>query len=245
MKLQKLHRTLPLLALLLAVLLNSCGELFTFEPTVPPATMTLDRHELLLMVGDRATLTPTFDPDTVRNTTLYWMSGDPDIVTIEDNEIVAMGEGEAAVTAISMEMRIYDTCHVTVQRPWSVIEGQYAYEMLLYLDATLDGQPLQPHQLLGAFCDDEVRGVGESKEAFGIPYTVLRIHSYNNPRGPFDPALNPQDPLYPDDEEQAPERFVLRLYDRHTLRLYESPDTITFDGETHGTLSDLIHVNFK
>ena len=87
MNLQKLHRTLPLLALLLAVLLNSCGELFTFEPTVPPATMTLDRHELPLMVGDRATLTPTFDRDTVRNTTLYWMSGDPDIVTIEDTEI--------------------------------------------------------------------------------------------------------------------------------------------------------------
>lgn len=245
MKYSKLHRTLPLLALLLAGLLTSCGELFSFEPTVPPATMTLDRHELLLMIGDRTTLTPTFDPDTIRNTTLYWMSDDPDVATIEDNEIVAVGEGETVLTAISMEKRIYDTCHVTVQRPWSVIQGNYPFEMMLYLDVTVEGQPLQSHHLLAAFCDDEVRGVGEAKEAYGISYTAMRIHSRNNPHPPFDPVLHPQDPLYPNDEEQQPERFVLRLYDRQTLHLYESPDTITFDGETHGTLSDLIHVDFQ
>lgn len=227
------------------LMLTSCGELFQFEPTVPPVSMTLDRHELTLMEGDRTVLTPTFDPDTVRNTTLFWVSSNPDVVTIEDNEIVALHEGEATLTAISVEMRIHDTCHVTVSSPWSVNAGNYAYDMIMYLNVTVDGQPLEPHQLMAAFCDDEVRGVAQLRETNGIRYVMLRIYSHNNPQGPFDPQMNPQDPLYPNDEEQAPERFILRVYDRQTLRMYESPEVITFDGETHGTLSNLIPLNFE
>lgn len=226
-------------------LFASCGDLFQFESTPEPAAeMELDRHDLALMVGDHYTLTPIFNPDTLHNKALFWASDHNNVVTFDGNELVAIGEGEAVVTAISVETRGYDTCHVVVFRPWEVDAGEYAYDMVLYAHATLDGKPLvEDRQLVGAFCGKELRGVGQMRQQQDISYMVLRIYSHFSPHAPYG-ELNPQDPLYPYDGERDAEQFVLRLFDRDTHSLYELPEKITFDGEAHGTLSNLFPLAF-
>ena len=39
----------------------------------------------------------------------------------------------------------------------------------------------------------------------------------------LDNDKNPQDPLYPFEPEEQPEKFVFRIYDHQTHQLYESP----------------------
>ncbi|MBQ9357775.1 MAG: hypothetical protein IJT98_10880 [Prevotella sp.] len=230
---------------LFGALLSSCGDLFQFEGAPEPAAeMELDRHDLALMVGDRFTLTPIFTPDTLHNKALYWISDHNDVVTFDDNQLVALTEGEAVVTAISVETRQYDTCHVVVFRPWEVNAGEYAYDMVLYANATLGGKPVvEGRQFVGAFCGKELRGVGQMRQQQDISYMVLRIYSHFSPYTPYG-GLNPQDPLYPYDGERDAEQFVLRLYDRDTHTFYQLPNTITFDGEAHGTLSNLYPLEF-
>ena len=57
-------------------------------------------------------------------------------------------------------------------------------------------------------------------------------------------------PLLPEDgAELTPdvhrEVITFRCYDKKKLRLYECPVTVDFDGETHGTLSNLYKINFE
>lgn len=233
-----------LLLWLLTALLSSCGDLFSFTPApAPGVTMTLSHHRLTLMPGSRFTIEPAFSPDTLANKAVYWLSEDTTVATFQGNELVAVGPGETIVTAISVQTRGYDTCRVVVTPAFAVATGEYLYDMLLYCHITVGGQPLQPHQHVAAFCGNEVRGVARLQQQHGISYHVMRIFSYRNPEGPFT-DVNPQDPLYPYDDPQQPERFVVRLYDERTQQFAELPDTIVFDGETHGTLSSLYPLHF-
>jgi hypothetical protein len=57
-------------------------------------------------------------------------------------------------------------------------------------------------------------------------------------------------PLVPDDGVDPnpigyQESIVFRCYDKKKLRLYECPVTVDFDGQTHGTLSNLYKINFE
>ena len=57
-------------------------------------------------------------------------------------------------------------------------------------------------------------------------------------------------PLVPDDGVDPnpwiyQETISFRCYDKKKLRLYECPITVEFDGETHGTLSNLYKIDFE
>ena len=244
-KVQRRVEKLLTFSLLSLLTLTSCGDLFDFEPTVSPYHMEFDRHEYYIMVGDTGAITPIFDPDTISNMTVYWMSKDPSIVTFYDNKIVAVQMGETTVTGVSIEYQIYDTCRVYVLPRWMVVDAEnYPYDMVVYANPSFDGQPLTTRQDVAVFCDQEIRGIGEWKEWNGVRYMRFRIYSRYNPFGPFDNDKNPQDPLYPFEPEEQPEKFVFRIYDHQTHQLHESPDTLTFDGEAHGTLSSLYELKF-
>lgn len=232
-------------ALAVALATASCGDLFDYQPTVSPYKMTFDRHEYWIMAGDTGRIIPLFDPDTISNMTIYWMSADHDVVTFDDNDLVAVGQGETTVTGVSTEYQIYDTCHVYVMPQWQVDDTQgYAFDMVVYARVTRDGQPLNDRQVVAAFCGKEVRAVGERRRVGDIDFTLFRIYSRYNPLGPFNPDWNPQDPVYPYEPEEQPEAIEFRLYDHATQEMLTAGHTITFDGEAHGTLSNLYEINF-
>ena len=233
-----------ILLYLLLLLLTACGDLFDFQNTVSPYSMAFDRHEYILMVGDTGQINPIFDPETISNMSVYWMSNNPSVATFVDTRLVALAPGETTVTGVSIEYQIYDTCHVSVLPLWAVLDiDGYPYDMVVYANPTLNGQPLTDRQSVAAFCGDEVRGVGEWREWAGIRYMQLRIYSRYNPRSPYS-TVNPQDPLYPYDAETDTEQFVFRLCDYETHQVYSLPGTMLFDGEAHGSLSHLYEMRF-
>ncbi|MBQ8711347.1 MAG: Ig domain-containing protein [Prevotella sp.] len=230
--------------LALCFALSACGDLFEFEGnTTVGSKITLNRHDLYLMAGDTYQLTATFDPDTVRNHAIYWMSNNVNVARFDNGVLVAVGEGETTVTGISIEQQSTDTCHVVVGYEWGEIDPKrYPFDMVVYADITVDGQPLNDQQAVGAFVDNELRGVGVSREFHNIKCTELRIYSPLNPHGPYT-DLNPQDPLYPDDTPYDLEKVVFRVYDREQHHMYECPDPLIFDGEAHGHPSNLYKIS--
>lgn len=241
-----MRNILKLLSLLIvAFALVSCGDLFEFEgETSDLNKITLDRHTLYMMAGDTYQLTATFEPDTLRNKAIYWMSNNVNVATFENGVLVATGEGETTVTGISIEHQCADTCHVIVSNGWYMPENYYPFDMVVNADITVNGHSLSENMQVGAFVGNELRGIGVQRNFFGVTYTELRVYSPLNPFTPYT-ELNKQDPLYPYDEELEPEKIVIRAYDRDTRSMYESPDTITFDGMTHGYPSSLYSVVLK
>ena len=78
--------------LLAAVLLTSCG-LLDVEPDTEarrPTQMYFTPDTVYVMVGDSFVVQPHFAPDSVNNKSVYWVSLDPDIIGLEDQETVEL-----------------------------------------------------------------------------------------------------------------------------------------------------------
>lgn len=220
--------------------LASCGDLFEFEGNTSNLNkITLNRHTLYLMAGDTYQLTATFEPDTLRNKTIYWMSNNVNVATFDNGVLVAVGEGETTVTGISIEHQCTDTCHVVVGYEWYMPERYYPFDMVVNADITVNGQPLKDGMQVGAFVGYELRGVGVQRNFFGVSYTELRVYSPLKPYGPNENTY----PLNPEEEPYEPEKMVVRVYDHDARTMYESPDTLTFDGMTHGYPSNLYRID--
>lgn len=207
-------------SLLAVTALNSCGQLFDFEDngTVDTATMTLDRHELTLMMGDSYVLRPKFVPDSVSNEEIYWSSDAEHIVKLRNDTLVALMPGRCTVTALSVQRRLTDQCVVNVQHRWAFNPVGYRYDMVVYARITVGGQPLGDRYMVAAFCGEELRGVAVHREQQGVGYEELRIYS-NRPEG---------------------ETISFRVYDRSTGIVGPLPGSMSFDGEAHGSLGNLV-----
>ena len=217
--------------------LTSCGDLFEFEGETSELNgIQLDTHSLYLMAGDTYKFSVTFTPDVVRNDAVFWISNNPSVASFEDGVLLAVSEGETVITGFSVEHQCADTCHVVVGYEWYMPNtNYYPFDMVVNADITVGGQPLTQNMQVGAFVDDELRGLGMQRTFFGVTYTELRIYSPLNPFGPNENT----DPLSPDADPDDPEKVVIRIYDHDTRTMYESPDTLTFDGMTHGYPSNL------
>ena len=92
-------------------------ELADAEPVYDVDTVTLDKTELSLSVGETARLTATCTPDTAEDLTVGWMSSDENTVTVDSTGLVtAVAAGEATITAISNdEPEVSATCKITVE----------------------------------------------------------------------------------------------------------------------------------
>ncbi len=235
-----MRNILKLLSLLIvAFALVSCGDLFEFEgETSDLNKITLDRHTLYMMAGDTYQFSVSFEPDTLRNKSVYWMSNNVSVASFENGVLVATGEGETTVTGISIEHQCVDTCHVVVSYGWYMPENYYPFDMVVNADITVNGQPLSENMQVAAFVDKELRSIGVQRTFFGVTYTELRVYS---PLKPYGPDEN-KDPLSPEAEPDDPEKVVFRIYDRDAQTMYESPDTLIFDGMTHGFPSSLYRI---
>lgn len=222
--------------------LSSCGDLFEFEgETSEMNKMTLDRHTLHLMAGDTYRFTVSFDPEALRNSAVYWMSNDASVCTFQDGVLVAIGQGETLVTGFSIEHQCADTCRVTVSYAWNDWYSPtiyYPFDMVVNADITVNGQPLTESMQVGAFVEDQLRGIGAQREFFGVKYTEIRVYSNLKPYGPNENT----DPLTPEAEPDTSEKVFIRVYDHDNHTMYESTNTIVFDGMTHGYPSDLYRI---
>lgn len=223
-----------------SVALTSCGDLFEFEgETSELNSIELDTHSLYLMAGDTYKFSVTFTPDVLRNNAIYWISDDPSIASFEDGVLLANSAGETDITGFSVEHQCADKCHVVVGYEWFMPDATYyPFDMVVNANITVNGQPLTENMQVGAFVGGQVRGIGVQRQFFGVNFTELRVYSPLKPYGPNENLY----PLYPDDVPFAPEKVVFRVYDPDTRKMYESPDTLTFDGMTHGYPSNLYRI---
>ena len=96
----------------------------TVEDDIPVQSLTFDKTELSLNVGETYTLTPIFTPENATNQTIYrWASTAPAIATVDDNGLVtAVAPGKALIRAgLDPQGTIMAECEVTVIDPNAVV----------------------------------------------------------------------------------------------------------------------------
>lgn len=87
------------------------------EPPVKVTKITLDKTELSLEAGDKATLTATVEPNDATIKSVVWSSSNLEVATVNavTGEIVAIADGKAVITATSSSNKeVSASCTVTV-----------------------------------------------------------------------------------------------------------------------------------
>lgn len=219
------HIALGLWMTVLSSLTMSCGIEMDFdEATLLPYDMKLNRDTAYVFPGGAFVLNPLFIPDSVDNKEVFFLSDADSIAILRNDSVVAVGVGETRITAISVlgDKKAY--CNVFVMEPWTVNPYDYSDDMIVYATATIDGQPFDPEtQLIGAFSGPEFRGIGQLVEWEGRKFLQFRIYGHYE---------------WSDDEPTMPELIRFAYYDIDSLRVDYLPQTLFFDGETHGSPSE-------
>lgn len=212
------------------------------------AEMSLNFDTVYVMRGDTVVLQPKFKPDTLNIKDIYVRSSDYDVVNVnlQTGRIEAVGAGWATLYVESVSARLLDSCDVCVMEPWKETAGiEYPYETIFYADITVKGKPLTEDMMVGAFLGDECRGIAESFTFHGVSLMQLRVgtEEWNDD---FTMPDLPEDEEEEDDGgyEIVRDKITFRCYDTRYKQLYECPTKIDFDGETHGTLSNLYKIEF-
>ena len=86
--------------------------------TVPVTGVTLEPTSLSLFTGDTAPLTATVQPSDATNQNVTWSSDKPEVATVDNGNVTAVGAGEATITATAGG--ITATCVVHVRKPATV-----------------------------------------------------------------------------------------------------------------------------
>ncbi len=86
-------------------------------------SISLDKTELDMQIGEVATLVATILPETASNQTLHWTSSEESVAMVDQNgEVTAIGDGVAIITVTVVGTDKYDTCEVRVDSgPQTVI----------------------------------------------------------------------------------------------------------------------------
>ena len=98
-----------------AVITASAGDFSatcTVSVIVPVTSITLNKTELTLLVGDNAQLEATVNPEDATDKTVTWYSSDTDIATVDDGKITAVNFGIAYISV--QTGNLVETCTVTV-----------------------------------------------------------------------------------------------------------------------------------
>jgi hypothetical protein len=209
--------------LIFTLTLYSCGDFWTADTAniSDGRQMGLERYVVTILEGEQYAIPVWFTPDSLYNATVYWETEDDDIATFHNDTLLALTPGLTRVFATSTIDRLSDTCWVQVLPHPQMDWGDFPYEMMLYASVSLHGRPLtvenQDSVIIAAYVDDDLRGVGQMREAKGREYFVMRIGAYR-PSG---------------------DQLRLRCYYRGRALAEWFPQVLSFDGEALGTLSNL------
>ena len=86
--------------------------------TVPVTGVKLNKETLELFTDGSATLTATVEPSDAANQNVTWSSDKPEVATVDNGKVTAVGAGEATITATAGG--ITATCVVHVRKPATV-----------------------------------------------------------------------------------------------------------------------------
>lgn len=217
--------------------LSSCGDFYTFEETEAQpdsVSITVVQDTAYLMVGDTLPLRVNYTYGNATDNPVFWMPLTEDtiicgVITNDSLTAIRVGEMDAVAVCSSVSMHT-DTCHVIVLEPWLVDSITNSYQdMIYYAHVTVDGREFDPsHMIVAAFNGPQIIGIGEMKEWSGIRYVQLRMFLDTDAVGG-----GVRVPIY------------VRCYDKATTMVYESDEDLYFDGETHGTLSNLLELRLQ
>ena len=166
-----------ILCLAIMALTTSCGDFWDGGDPVQARNMMLGRESIDLMVGDSYRIPVLFDPEELSNDGIWWTTDDSDIAIFVDDAVVGMSEGTTIAYAVSAVNRQEAECVVNVWPRWYSNPYNYPYDMVIYANITLNGEPIGDDIYVGAFIFGELRGVAERLERKGHKYTVIRIWS--------------------------------------------------------------------
>lgn len=221
-----------IIAITTLLALTACGEYFEFDTQQPTdaSQMQLGRHVITLVEGDQFKLPVAWSPEQPSNTSVHWLVEEGDVATMRGDTVVARQAGVTRTIAFTAYEELRDTCIVNVLPPLKYAMGNYPYDQVFYARVTVDGKQITTSNdesvIIAAFVGDEVRGVAYTtyiqRNDKIVFYTLLRVWS-PNPKG---------------------DEMHIVCYSPKQARLIELPNTITFDGESHGTLKNLYPMDF-
>lgn len=220
MILQNKWATLCCMLALSSVLL-SCGDYWDGGEPVAARKMTLGRRVVNMLVGDRYRIPVLFEPDTLSNRSVWWQTEDKDIAIVENDTVIGISEGLTLAYAMSVSDRQTDSCWVNVLPEMYMNPKQYPYDMVIYADVIIHGHHYtkadEDSLIIAAYCSDEIRGIGKMRQWQGKDYMEVRVWS----------------PI------QGGEPILLRCVYRDKALVEQFPTVFEFDGNAHGSLSDL------
>ena len=211
-------------AILVVLLLTSCGEIFDTESLIPPTAMRVHHNDITIMTGDSVRISLIFSPRSLTVESAFRQVDNPSVARITSNGMLhAMEVGETEVSATTVQSLLKDVCHINIINSWEdILNNTYPYDMIVYADVRHNGEVPDNNTIIAAFCGNECRGFGRSLTHKGIRYYTFRIWS----------------------PQQSGELIEFYLYDRTEYRLVRLDYSLTFDGETHGSLSNLIRIDW-
>lgn len=107
--------------------------------------VSLDQTAATLEVGDNLTLTATVEPIDAANKAVTWTSSNTTVATVADGVVTAVAEGNATITATTVDGSFEATCAITVtpatvKTYYDVVENSdvtFDYALTYNLDGTL------------------------------------------------------------------------------------------------------------
>ena len=219
------------------LMMTSCAEMFETIvqfieelESVSITDMRLSRRQADMLVGDSLIFSVTLDPDTAE-VSYKWTLSDPEtqVVRMIGKRLYARQRGQVTVYVEALPIGMgsadihpdsvhIDSCIINVVEYTEVSSREFPYEMIfianLEVADTLVTDSVQASRLV-AVVGDEVRGRAVMRTAYGIPYLEMRIGS----------------------KSMYGEQITFEYYDHSHYLRHQFP-TVTFDGETHGTLSN-------
>lgn len=146
--------------MLLAAGFCSCDEIFELEETKAPSAVSIDRDELVLMVGDTCRLAAELT-GSYTSPLIYWTSIDEDKAKVlSDGSVVALSPGDARIVVMSVsDTEVRDTAVAHIMDIPAVKETDFRYDMPVY--AAVDGVNIEKNssRRIMAYCGSELRGV--------------------------------------------------------------------------------------
>ena len=90
---------------------------YTGEGVIAPESITLNKSELELVVGEKYQLVATIEPDNTTNKNVIWKTANSAVVTVDQTGLItAVGKGEnVLVLAITEYGGLLGKCYVTVR----------------------------------------------------------------------------------------------------------------------------------